>query len=85
MLNIAHCPILGLFKYIHKQKALLFIGGICCNYTQIGDSNIRGYVHNMKSLLKENYEPYSVIKPGATTNELQETARKESSKLTCMM
>jgi len=50
---------------------------------QIFDSNIRGYVHNMKSLLQENYELYSVIKPGATMNELQETARKEISKLTC--
>ena len=49
----------------------------------IGDSNIRGYVHKLKPLLKNNYELYSVIKPGATTNELKETAREEISKLSC--
>jgi hypothetical protein len=47
----------------------------------IGDSNIRGYVHKLKPLLKNNYELYSVINPGATTNELKETAREEISRL----
>jgi len=47
----------------------------------IGDSNIRGYVYKLKNLLKKNYELYSVIKPGATTNELKETAREEISRL----
>jgi hypothetical protein len=32
-LNLAHCPILGLLKDMYKQKPLLLIGGICCNYT----------------------------------------------------
>ena len=49
----------------------------------IGDSNIRGYVHNLKPLLRENYELYSVIKPGATTNELKETTTEEINRLTC--
>ena len=48
----------------------------------IGDSNIRGYVHNLKPLLKNNQELYSVIKPSAT-NELKETAREEINRLTC--
>jgi hypothetical protein len=43
----------------------------------IGDSNIRGYVHRLQSLLNINYELYSVIKPGATANELKQTAKAE--------
>ena len=42
----------------------------------IGDSNIKGYVCNLKPLLSSNYELYSVVKPGSTTNELKETAKK---------
>jgi hypothetical protein len=42
----------------------------------IGHSNTRGYVHKLKSLLNNNYELYSVIKPVATTNELKETAKE---------
>ena len=49
----------------------------------IGDSNIRGHVHNLKPLLKNNYELYSVFKPGATTNELKETAIEEINRFTC--
>jgi hypothetical protein len=49
----------------------------------IGDSHIRGYVHKLKPLLNSNYELYSVTKPGATTNELQKTAREEISRLSC--
>ena len=49
----------------------------------IGDSNIKGYVHKLKPLLKNNYELYSVIRSGATTNEMKETAREEISKLSC--
>jgi len=47
----------------------------------IGDSNTRGYVHKLESLLNNNYELYSIIKPGATTNELKETAKEEVSRL----
>ena len=47
----------------------------------IGDSNIKGYVCNLKPLLSSNYELYSVVKPGSTTNELKETAKKETSQL----
>jgi len=32
-LHLAHCPFLELFKDMYKQKPLLLIGGICCNYT----------------------------------------------------
>ena len=46
----------------------------------IGDSNIKGYVCNLKLLLS-NYELYSVVKPGSTTIELKETAKKEISQL----
>ena len=42
----------------------------------IGDSNIKGYVCNLKPLLSSNYELYNVVKPGSTTNELKETAKK---------
>jgi len=35
----------------------------------------------LKHLLNKNNELYSVIKPGATTNELKETAREEISRL----
>jgi len=47
----------------------------------IGGSNTRGYVHKLESLLTSNYELYSVIKPGATTSELKETAKEEVSRL----
>jgi len=49
----------------------------------IGDSNTKGYVHKLESLLNNNYELYSIIKPGATTNELKETATEEVSRLSC--
>jgi len=42
----------------------------------IGDSNVKGYACNLKPLLSSNYELYSVVKPGSTTNELKETAKK---------
>jgi len=35
-------------------------------------------VHKLKSLLNNNYELYNVIKPGATTNELKQTAKEET-------
>jgi len=40
-------------------------------------------VHKLESLLNNNYELYGVIKPGATTNELKETAKEEVSRLSC--
>jgi len=46
----------------------------------IGDSNTKGYVHKLQSLLTSNYKLYSVIKPGATTSELKETAKEEVSR-----
>jgi hypothetical protein len=49
----------------------------------IGNSNTRGYVHKLECLLNNNYELYSVIKPGATANELKETAKEEVSRLSC--
>src|SRR5215510_12900871 len=61
-----------LFPPSKKQKVVL-----------IGDSNTRGYVHKLESLLNNIYELYGVIKPGATTNELKETAKEEVSRLSC--
>jgi len=49
----------------------------------IGDSNTRGYVHKLEYLQNNNYELYSIIKPGATTNELKETVKEEVSRLSC--
>ena len=40
-------------------------------------------MHNLKPLLKNNYGLYSVIKPGASTIELKETAREEINRLSC--
>ena len=45
-----------------------------------GDSNIREYVYNLKPLLNNSYELYSVIKPGAST-ELKDSAKEEISQL----
>jgi len=45
--------------------------------TLIGDSNIKGYVCNLKPLISSNYELYSVVKPGSTTNELKEKKKKK--------
>jgi len=42
----------------------------------IGDCNIKGCVYNLKPLLSSNYELYSIVIPGSTTNELKETAKK---------
>jgi len=47
----------------------------------IGDSNIKGYTCNLKSLLSDNYNFYSTVKPGSTTNELKESAKEEVGKL----
>lgn len=47
----------------------------------IGDSNIKGCVFNLKSLLNNSYELYIVIKPGATTFELKESAKEEIDRL----
>ena len=47
----------------------------------IGDSNIKGYACNLKSLLSNNYDFYSIVKPGSTTTELKESAKEEVSQL----
>jgi hypothetical protein len=47
----------------------------------MGDSHIRGYVSNLKSLLNNNFELHSIVKPGSSTNEFKETAKKEISQL----
>ena len=46
-----------------------------------GDSNLRGYVHDLKPLLNNNFELYSVIKPGASSNELIDSAKIEINQL----
>jgi hypothetical protein len=43
----------------------------------MGDSHIRGYVSKLKPLLNNNFELYSIVKPGPSTKELNETAKKE--------
>jgi len=43
----------------------------------IGDSNIKGHASNLKSILSNNYDFYSITKPGSTTSELKESAKKE--------
>jgi len=48
---------------------------------RIGDSNIKGYACNLKSLLSNNYEFYSIVRPGSTTSELKESAIEEVSQL----
>jgi hypothetical protein len=48
----------------------------------IGDSHIRGYARNVKTLLSNNFELYSVVKPGSSSSDLKETAKEEISKLT---
>jgi lysophospholipase L1-like esterase len=47
----------------------------------IGDSHIKGYVSNLKFLLNNKFELYSIVKPGSSTDELKETAKKEVSEL----
>jgi len=47
----------------------------------LGDSNIKGYAGNIQSLLSDNYICYSIVKPGSTTSELKESAKKEVSQL----
>jgi hypothetical protein len=47
----------------------------------IGDSHITGHVSNLKFLLNSNFELYSIVKPGSSTNELKETAKKEIGQL----
>ena len=60
-------------KSVHSQKKKTII--------LIGDSNIKGYVCNLKPLLSSNYELYSVVKPRSTTNELKQTAKKETNQM----
>ena len=43
----------------------------------IGDNNIKGHASNLKSILSNNYEFYSITKPGSTTSELKESAKME--------
>ena len=42
----------------------------------IGDSNIRGYASALEPLLNSNYKVFSVVKPGAGTNELERSANE---------
>jgi hypothetical protein len=47
----------------------------------IGDSHIKGYGCNLKLLLSNNYELYTVAKPRSSSSELKNTAREEISQL----
>ena len=47
----------------------------------IGDSNIKGYASNLKSLLSNNDDLYSITKPGSKTSELKESAKEKVSQL----
>jgi len=48
----------------------------------IGDSNMRGYISTLQTLLDNNYKLYSIVKPGSDSNELLNTAKETSKKLT---
>jgi len=48
----------------------------------IGDSNMRGYASTLHTLLDSNYKLYSIVKPGSDSNELLNTAKQTSKKLT---
>jgi len=43
----------------------------------IGDSHIRGFANMIKNLVSNNYEFYSVLKPGSSSSQLLETASQE--------
>ena len=47
----------------------------------IGDSHIKCYVGNVKTLISNNFEPYSVVQPGSSSSDLKETAKEEIIKL----
>ena len=46
-----------------------------------GDSNIKSYASSLKSILSNNYEIYSIVKPESTTSALNESAKREVSQL----
>ena len=46
-----------------------------------GDSHIKYYVVNIKTLLSNNFELCSVVQPGSSSGDLKETASEEISKL----
>jgi len=47
----------------------------------IGDSHIRCYVGNVKTLWSNNFELYSVVQPGSSSSDLKETTKDDISKL----
>ena len=47
----------------------------------IGDSNIKGYLGNLKPLLHNSYKLCSIVKSGSTTSKLKETVKGEISLL----
>jgi hypothetical protein len=51
--------------------------------TLIADSNIKGYMCNLKKTFQSNnYELYSVVKPGSSTSEINESAKEGQSTIT---
>lgn len=47
----------------------------------IGDSHTRGFSTILTNLMCDNFDFYSVVKPGSNSNQLLETARQEIKKL----
>jgi len=47
----------------------------------VGDSHIKCYVGNVKTLLSNNFELSSVVHPGSSSSDLKETAKENMSKL----
>jgi hypothetical protein len=47
----------------------------------IGDSHTRGFTKILKNLVGDNFELYSVVKPGSNSNQLLVTATQEVKKL----
>jgi len=42
----------------------------------VGDSHVRGYASSLQPLLNSDYDLYSVVKPGSSSNELKESAKE---------
>ena len=48
----------------------------------VGDSHIKGMAANIKPLLENNFEVYSLVKPGSNSNSLETTVRHDIDNLT---
>ena len=42
----------------------------------VGDSHVEGFASSLKSILHSDYDLFSVVKPGSSSNELKESAKE---------